>query len=302
MFNGGMGNMQGMMKKVQKLQADMAKMQEELKLRTIETTVGGGAVTVVVSGKKEVVSVKIDPSAVDPEDVEMLEDLLVAAVNEGMRKIDEMTEAEMGKLTGGMKMPGMIRPLANVHEQLRRLPGIGSKTALRLAYHIIDMPEEEVRRLAETLLEAKRQIRLCDICYNLTDAETCEVCGNAGRDHSVVCVVEQPQDVMAMERSRGYNGVYHVLHGVLSPLDGIGPDNLRVKELLRRLQGDTVREVIIATNSDVEGEATAAYLAQLLKPVGIVISRIAHGLPVGGDLEYADELTLSRALENRHRM
>ena len=284
MFNGGMGNMQGMMKKVQKLQADMAKMQEELKLRTIETTVGGGAVTVVVSGKKEVVSVKIDPSAVDPEDVEMLEDLLVAAVNEGM------------------KMARMIRPLANVHEQLRRLPGIGSKTALRLAYHIIDMPEEEVRRLAETLLEAKRQIRLCDICYNLTDAETCEVCGNAGRDHSVVCVVEQPQDVMAMERSRGYNGVYHVLHGVLSPLDGIGPDNLRVKELLRRLQGDTVREVIIATNSDVEGEATAAYLAQLLKPVGIVISRIAHGLPVGGDLEYADELTLSRALENRHRM
>ena len=181
-------------------------------------------------------------------------------------------------------MARMIRPLANVHEQLRRLPGIGSKTALRLAYHIIDMPEEEVRRLAETLLEAKRQIRLCDICYNLTDAETCEVCGNAGRDHSVVCVVEQPQDVMAMERSRGYNGVYHVLHGVLSPLDGIGPDNLRVKELLRRLQGDTV------------------YLAQLLKPVGIVISRIAHGLPVGGDLEYADELTLSRALENRHRM
>ena len=139
-------------------------------------------------------------------------------------------------------MARMIRPLANVHEQLRRLPGIGSKTALRLAYHIIDMPEEEVRRLAETLLEAKRQIRLCDICYNLTDAETCEVCGNAGRDHSVVCVVEQPQDVMAMERSRGYNGVYHVLHGVLSPLDGIGPDNLRVKELLRRLQGDTVRD------------------------------------------------------------
>ena len=187
-------------------------------------------------------------------------------------------------------MARMIRPLANVHEQLRRLPGIGSKTALRLAYHIIDMPEEEVRRLAETLVEAKRQIRLCDICYNLTDTETCEVCGNAGRDHSVVCVVEQPQDVLAMERSRGYNGVYHVLHGVLSPLDGIGPDNLRV------------REVIIATNSDVEGEATAAYLAQLLKPIGIVISRIAHGLPVGGDLEYADELTLSRALENRHRM
>ena len=155
----------------------------------------------------------------------------------------------------------MIRPLANVHEQLRRLPGIGSKTALRLAYHIIDMSEEEVRRLAETLLEAKRQIRLCDICYNLTDAETCEVCGNAGRDHSVVCVVEQPQDVMAMERSRGYNGVYHVLHGVLSPLDGIGPDNLRVKELIflhfstsfhclgegRRLSGSFLRRTFPAS-------------------------------------------------------
>lgn len=240
----------------------------------------------------------------------MLEDLLVAAVNEGMRKIDEMTEAEMGKPdrrdeNAGhvLKMARMIRPLANVHEQLRRLQYWFQNYALRLAYHIIDMPEEEVRRLAETLLEAKQRIRLCDICYNLTDAETCEVCGNAGRDHSVVCVVEQPQDVMAMERSRGYNGVYHVLHGVLSPLDSIGPDNLRVKELLRRLQGDTVREVIIATNSDVEGEATAAYLAQLLKPVGINYQRrIAHGLPVGGDLEYADELTLSRALENRHRM
>ena len=158
-------------------------------------------------------------------------------------------------------MARMIRPLANVHEQLRRLPGIGSKTALRLAYHIIDMPEEEVRRLAETLLEAKRQIRLCDICYNLTDAETCEVCGNAGRDHSVVCVVEQPQDVMAMERSRGYNGVYHVLHGAISPMLGIGPDDIKLKELMQRITKDDIEEVIIATNSSLEGETTACISA-----------------------------------------
>lgn len=199
-------------------------------------------------------------------------------------------------------MARMIRPLANVHEQLRRLPGIGSKTALRLAYHIIDMSEEDVKRLAETLLEAKRQIKLCQSCFNLTDADICDICTNPARDHSVICVVEQPQDVMAMERSRGYGGLYHVLHGVLSPLDGIGPDNLKVKELFQRLYDDKIKEVIIATNSDVEGEATAVYLAQLLKPTNRTVSRIAHGLPVGGDLEYADELTLSRALENRHKM
>ena len=196
-------------------------------------------------------------------------------------------------------MARMIRPLANVHEQLRRLPGIGSKTALRLAYHIIDMPEEEVRRLAETLLEAKRQIRLCDICYNLTDAETCEVCGNAGRDHSVVCVVEQPQDVMAMERSRGYNGVYHVLHGAISPMLGIGPDDIKLKELMQRITKDDIEEVIIATNSSLEGETTAMYISKLIKPTGIKVSRIASGVPVGGDLEYIDEVTLLRALEGR---
>ncbi|MEG0797964.1 MAG: recombination mediator RecR [Acidaminococcaceae bacterium] len=196
----------------------------------------------------------------------------------------------------------MIKPLANVQEQLRRLPGIGSKTALRLAYHIIDMPEAEVQRLAEVLLAAKQQIKVCTVCYNLSDSEVCEVCREKTRDHSIICVVEQPQDVMAMERSRGYQGVYHVLHGVLSPLDGVGPDKLKVRELVLRLQGTEVKEVIVATNSDVEGEATAVYLAHLLKPLGVNVSRIAHGLPVGGDLEYADEVTLARALENRRNM
>lgn len=196
----------------------------------------------------------------------------------------------------------MIRPLANLYEQLRRLPGIGSKTAMRLAYHVIDMPAEDVKQLAAALSGAKEQIHYCSRCFNLTDSDVCEICRDSSRDSFTICVVEQPQDIAAMERSLGYHGLYHVLHGVLSPLDGIGPEKLRIRELLLRLQQESVSEIIIATNSDVEGEATATYLAQLLKPVGITVSRIAHGLPMGGDLEYADEITLSKALENRRTM
>ncbi|MDD4321228.1 MAG: recombination mediator RecR [Acidaminococcaceae bacterium] len=196
----------------------------------------------------------------------------------------------------------MIKPLARLHEQLRRLPGIGSKTALRLAYHVLDMPAEDVRELADALINAREQIRVCSCCFNLCDSDLCDICSDKERDRSVVCVVEQPQDLMAMERSRGYKGLYHVLHGVLSPLDGVGPEQLKIKELLMRLQSGEIKEVIVATNSDVEGEATATYLAHLLKPIGVTVSRIAHGLPVGSDLEYADEVTLSKALENRRNM
>ena len=199
-------------------------------------------------------------------------------------------------------MARMIRPLANLYEQLRRLPGVCSKTAMRLAYHIIDMPEGEVQQLAEALSNAKKSIHYCSQCYNLTDGDKCAICSDPSRDRFTICVVEQPQDIAAMERSRGYNGLYHVLHGVLSPLDGVGPDKLRIRELFQRLQQESISEIIIATNSDVEGEATATYLAQLLKPIGITVSRIAHGLPMGGDLEYADEVTLSKALENRRAM
>ena len=199
-------------------------------------------------------------------------------------------------------MARMIRPLANLYEQLRRLPGIGSKTAMRLAYHVIDMPAEDVKQLAAALSGAKEQIHYCSRCFNLTDSDVCEICRDSSRDSFTICVVEQPQDIAAMERSHGYHGLYHVLHGVLSPLDGIGPEKLRIRELLLRLQQESVSEIIIATNSDVEGETTATYLAQLLKPVGITVSRIAHGLPMGGDLEYADEITLSKALENRRTM
>ena len=199
-------------------------------------------------------------------------------------------------------MARMIRPLSNLYEQLRRLPGIGSKSAMRLAYHIIDMPEEEVMALAQALRDGKKNIHYCRRCFNLTDQELCEICRDDTRDSHTVCVVEQPQEIAAMERSHSYHGVYHVLHGVLSPLDGIGPNKLKIRELLVRMQQEPISEIIVATNSDVEGEATATYLAALLKPCGITVSRIAHGLPMGGDLEYADEVTLSKALENRREL
>jgi recombination protein RecR len=196
----------------------------------------------------------------------------------------------------------MIKPLERVYEQLRKLPGVGSKTAQRLCYQIVDMSGEEVAELARALVDAKREVHTCARCFNLSDGELCELCRNPERDGKTVCVVEQPQDVAALERSRGYKGLYHVLHGALSPLDGIGPDQLKLRELVARVGRDEVAEVIAATNSGIEGEATAVYIARLLKPLGVAVTRIAHGLPVGGDLEYADELTLARALENRRSM
>ena len=196
----------------------------------------------------------------------------------------------------------MVKPMARLYEQLRKLPGIGSKSALRLSYHVLDMKQEDVEALAQALLDAKKHVHLCRQCFDLCEGDLCEICQDAKRDQSLLCVVEQPQDVAAMERTRGYQGLYHVLHGVLSPLDGIGPDRLKIRELLRRLQDGKIKEVILATNSDVEGEATANYLAGLIRPTGVKVSRIAHGLPVGGDLEYADELTLYKALENRREL
>lgn len=196
----------------------------------------------------------------------------------------------------------MVKPLANLHQQLRRLPGIGSKTALRLAYHVLDMDREDVEALSRALLDVKDHVHLCKVCFDLCEGDICEICSDPKRDKSTICVVEQPQDVAAMERTKGYNGLYHVLHGSLSPLDGIGPDRLKIRELLLRLQKGGVKEVILANNSDVEGEATANYLAGLIRPTGVKVSRIAHGLPVGGDLEYADELTLYKALENRRQL
>lgn len=196
-------------------------------------------------------------------------------------------------------MADLIKPLNNLYDRMRRLPGVGNKSALKLAYHIVDLPESEVRELAEILLTAKREVHFCRSCFNLTDKECCNICSDPKRDHSIICVVEQPGDLLAMERSNSYHGLYHVLHGCLSPLDGIGPHDLKLSELEERVKSGTVEEVIVAVGSSVEGEATAAYIATLLSPLNVKVSRIAHGLPVGGELEYVDEMTLARALENR---
>ena len=195
-----------------------------------------------------------------------------------------------------------IVPLTELVNQFARLPGIGKKTAQRLAYSILEQPPERARQFAEALVSAREKIHFCKVCQSLTDLDICPICDNERRDHSVICVVEEPRDVMAFERTREFSGVYHVLHGVISPLDNIGPDNLRIKELMARLSDGKVQEIIMATNPTVEGEATASYISRLVKPMGIKVTRLAYGIPVGGDLEYADEYTLARALEGRNEI
>jgi recombination protein RecR len=190
-------------------------------------------------------------------------------------------------------------PLSKLIEQFERLPGIGRKTAQRLAFFVLNLSDGEAETFAKSIVEAKKSMHCCSVCQNLTDGELCPICANPARDRSLICVVEDPRDVVAFERTRDYNGLYHVLHGVISPMDGIGPDNLRIKELLKRVNDTEVREIIMATNPDVEGEATAMYISRLLKPLSVKVTRIAYGIPVGGDLDYADEVTLSRALEGR---
>lgn len=192
-----------------------------------------------------------------------------------------------------------VKPMAKLIEELSKLPGIGPKTAQRLAFYIIETPYDRVENLAKAIINAKRTIKYCSLCGNITQEDPCSICSSNQRDQSLICVVENPRDVMAMEKIREYRGLYHVLHGAISPMDGITPDSIRIKELLQRLKNGKVKEVILATNPNVEGEATAMYIAKIIKPLGIRTTRIAHGVPVGGDLEYADEITLSRALEGR---
>ena len=196
-------------------------------------------------------------------------------------------------------MAGQIEPIQRMVSELARLPGIGQKTAQRLAYHIVGLPLEDVHALAAALWQGRKAIRYCERCGNFSSAELCNVCRNAERMNGQICVVRDPRDVAAMERMQDYHGLYHVLHGTLSPMDGVGPDDIRIKELLARLGTEEVSEVILATNPDIEGEATATYIARLVKPMGVKCSRIAHGVPVGSDLEYADEVTLSKAMEGR---
>ena len=191
------------------------------------------------------------------------------------------------------------KPLNRLINELAKLPGIGGKTAQRLAFHILSMDDKSAMELAEAISDAKRSMTYCSVCGNLTDTDPCAICADESRDKSVICVVESPKDVVAMEKIREYRGYYHVLHGAISPMLGIGPDDIKLKELMQRLTKDEVKEVIIATNSSLEGETTAMYISKLIKPTGIRVSRIASGVPVGGDLEYIDEVTLLRALEGR---
>ncbi|MDD7131192.1 MAG: recombination mediator RecR [Firmicutes bacterium] len=194
------------------------------------------------------------------------------------------------------------KPLNKLINELSRLPGIGGKTAQRLALHILSVDDREAFALADAIREAKEKMNFCSICGNLTDRDPCSICEDAGRDPSTICVVESPKDVIAMEKIREYRGYYHVLHGVISPMDDKGPEDINLKSLITRLQDTRVKELIIATNPTIEGEATAVYIARLVKPSGIRVSRIAHGIPVGGDLEYADEVTLLKAIEGRREL
>lgn len=192
--------------------------------------------------------------------------------------------------------------LQNLSDQFARLPGIGGKTAQRLAFHVLEMPLEEAQAFADAILEAKRMVHTCPCCQNLTDQPLCPICADETRDHGTICVVAEPKDVIAMERSREYRGVYHVLHGVISPLNRVTQDDIKIRELMLRIGEGDVQEVIMATNPDTEGEATAMYISRLLRPMGIKVTRLAYGVPVGSQLEYADEVTLSRALEGRQEM
>ena len=195
--------------------------------------------------------------------------------------------------------PAALQDLA---DQFARLPGIGGKTAQRLAFYVLELPEQEAQAFAHAILEAKRTVHTCPVCQNLTDRELCPICDDDLRDHSQICVVAEPKDVIAMERSREFSGVYHVLHGVISPLNHVTQDDIRIKELLHRVASGEVKEVIMATNPDTEGEATAMYISRLLRPMEIKVTRLAYGVPVGSQLEYADEVTLSRALEGRQEI
>lgn len=195
-----------------------------------------------------------------------------------------------------------VASLARLIDQFERLPGIGHKSAQRLAFHVLSMSDEQAKSFAQNILDAHQKIKKCSRCCNLSEDELCPICKNTSRDNSIICVVEDPRDVMAFERTHEYTGTYHVLHGVISPMNGVGPEDITIKELIARLSDEAVAEVIMATNPTVEGEATAMYISRLLKPMGITVTRLAYGVPVGADLEYADEVTLTRALEGRRKL
>ena len=297
-------NIQNMMKQAQQMQDRLQKQMNELR---VEATAGGGMVTVVMNGAKQIQSLKIDPEAVSKDDVEMLQDLILAGdqrrAAQGRRRDPEADGGDDGRAQDPrhvlMSRPD---PLSRLIEQLQRLPGIGAKSAQRLAFHVLKTPREDVERLAEAMREVKDRVTYCSVCSNITDTDPCFYCTHPSRDHRIICVVEEPENVGVIEKTRDFKGVYHVLMGALSPLHGVGPDDLKIRGLLTRVGSGGVEEVILATNPNVEGEATAIYLAKLLKPLGVRVTRIAMGVPVGSDLDYADEVTMHKAMEGRREV
>ena len=324
-------NLQNIVLKAQQMQAEMERAQAALADAEITGSAGGGLVTAVVNGNGELTSVTIDPSVVDPEDIETLGDLIVAAVRDATREAREMSEQAMGSVTSGLSLdalglgglglggPGLDGreadrvsrdsrgpdtlyegPVQDLIDELGRLPGIGPKSAQRIAFHLLTQDSADITRLQGALQRVKDEVRFCDLCGNVSEGELCRICGDSRRDAAVICVVEEPKDVAAIERTREFRGKYHVLGGAISPIDGIGPDQLRIAPLLVRIAEPGVSEVILATDPNLEGEATATYLTRLLRNFpDLSVTRLASGLPVGGDLEYADEVTLGRAFSGR---
>ena len=299
MGGGGAANLQQLARQAQKMQEQMEQITTELEAKEYTAAAGGGAVSATVTGKMEVKNIDIKPEVIDPDDAEMLGDLVAAAVNEALRA-EAWRNLRRHEPSGHPLMAGYhVPPLERLVDKFESLPGVGHKSAQRIAYAVLNMDKADAESFAQAIIDAHEQIHYCSVCCNLTDGDLCPVCRDESRDRSVICVVEDPRDVFALERTNEFHATYHVLHGAISPLGGIGPDQLKIKELLRRVQDGTVQEVIMATNPDTEGEATAMYLARLLRPFGVRVTRLAYGIPVGGHLEFADDATLMRALEGR---
>ena len=304
-------NQANIMAQMRKMQQEMTKAQEELANTVVTGTASGDAVKVEMTCDHRVKAVAIAREAIDPEDAETLEDLIVVACNDALKKADEATQSRMGQVTGGLNIPGLSSvpnsgsiagPVQALINEFSKLPTIGPKTAARLVFYLLNRPRNEAQSLAEAILSVKDRVQLCSNCFSITEDDPCPICSDEQRDGTMICVVAEAKDIFALERTGAYKGRYHVLGGLISPMDGIGPAQLRVKELVDRMGRENPGEIILATNPNAEGEATALYLSRLLTPLTSSVTRLAYGLPIGGDLDYADEVTLAKAIEGRRTL
>ena len=292
-------NMQAMMQQAQKLQRDMLKAKDEVEGKTF--TSKQSLVEVVMKGNKEVLSVKIEAENLDKEDIEMLEDMIVLAVNENIKQIDKEMENKLGKFGGmaGMNYPDSLKVLI---DSFKKLPSIGEKTAERLSFAVMNMSEEDINSFSKAIVDVKLKIKKCSICGNITENEICDICSDSSRDSDIICVVEDSKNIISLEKMGSYRGKYHVLNGLISPMDGKGPDDIMLDSLLQRIKKENIKEIIIAVSPTLEGETTSLYISKLLEPFKITVSKIAYGIPIGADMEYLDPMTLSMAMSNRNKI